>query len=111
MTVSVNAMDSQRWACRIQWCQFKTNSFDDVPRRAARRTSVGPRQKLLQLCEELLPTRIGAAVGLPLIRPEAHLLHAQMSPRARRSERKGHHALQIVGCVVVREVPGVGQRF
>ncbi len=62
-----------------------------------RRISVRPRQNLLQLREELLPSGVGAAKGLLLIRPEARLLHAQVRPRARWGERKGHHALQIEG--------------
>src|SRR3546814_9734851 len=41
----------------------------------------------------------------------ARLLHAQMRPRARWRQREGHHALQIVGRVVVREISGVGQFF
>ena len=44
----------------------------------SRQTSIGPRQDLLQLREELLPPRLGAAEGLLLIRPEANLLHAQV---------------------------------
>src|SRR6266536_806888 len=67
-------------------------------------------QDLLQLREELLPPRLGAAEGLLLIRPEARLLHAQVRPRARWGERKGHHTLQIVGRIVVRKIPSVGQR-
>ena len=53
---------------------------------------------------------LGAPEGLLLIRPEARLLHAQAGPRARWRERKGHHALEIVGRIVVRKIPSVGQR-
>src|SRR5262249_22789443 len=60
---------------------------------ATRQTLVCPHQDLLQLREELLPSRLGAPVGLLLIRPEAQLLHAQVSPRARWGERKGHYTL------------------
>ena len=45
--------------------------------RTCRQTST-PRQDLLQLREELLPTRLGAPEGLLLIRPEARLRHAQV---------------------------------
>src|SRR5262245_12111737 len=76
-----------------------------------RQTSACPPQDLLQLFKELLPPGFGAAEGLLLIRPETRLLHAQVSPCARWGEREGHHALQIVGRIVVLEVPGVGQRF
>src|SRR5262249_900000 len=57
-----------------------------------------------------LPPCLGAPVCLLLIRPEARLLHAQVGARARRSERKSHHALQIEGRVVVGKIPSVGQR-
>src|SRR5262245_31503519 len=80
-------------------------------RSGTRQTSVCPRQALLQFREELRPPRLGASVGLLLVRPEARLLHAQAGPRARRGERKGHHALQIVGRILVRKIPRVGQRF
>src|SRR5204863_9165292 len=79
-------------------------------RSATRQMSAGPRQDPLQLREELLPPRLGASKGLLLLRPEAALLHAQAGPRARWCKREGHHALQIVGCIVVRKIPRVGQR-
>src|SRR4051794_11267642 len=72
-------------------------------------TSIRSRQNLFQLRHELLPARLGASEGLLLIGPEACLLHAQVRPRARPGEGEGHHALQVVGRVVVREIPGVGQ--
>src|SRR3954469_12930761 len=78
---------------------------------ALQQTSLCPRQDLLQLREELLPSHLGAATGLLLIRPEARLLHAQVSPRARWREREGHDTFQIVSRIVVLEVPSVGQRF
>src|SRR5207249_12107899 len=74
-----------------------------------RRSSDLPLQDLLQLREELLPAGVGSPVGLLLIGPEAQLLHAQVSPRARWGERKGHHALQIVGRIVVLKIPSVGR--
>lgn len=52
---------------------------------------------------------LGAAIGLLLIRPEARLLHAQMGSRGRRGEREGDYALQIVGRILVRKIPGLGQ--
>src|SRR5262249_14731383 len=82
----------------------------EARRSAAHQTSICPRQELIQLREELLPSRIGAAVGLLLIRPEPRLLHAQVSPRARWRERKGHDTLQIESWIVVRKIPSVGQR-
>src|SRR5262252_4731280 len=110
MTVAVKAIESQRCICRTHIFQLM-----DLPpntsRCAMRRTSLRLRQKLFQLCKELLPSGVGAAIGLPLIRPEARLLHVQMRPRTRWRERKGHHASQIVGRIVVRKVPGVGQRL
>src|SRR3954470_4055801 len=78
-------------------------------RSPTRRISVRPRQNLLQLPEELLPSDLGAAKSLLLIRPEARLLHAQQRSRARWRERKRHHALQIEGRIRVLEIPSVGQ--
>src|SRR5215207_6039877 len=78
---------------------------------ATRRISVRPRHELFQLPEELLPSDLGAAKSLLLIRPESRLLHAQQRPRRRWGERKGHHALQIEGGIRVLEIPGVGQRL
>src|SRR5258708_40063883 len=78
---------------------------------AGLRASIYPRQDLLQVCKELLPPVPGAPVGLLLIRPEARLLHAQVRPRARWSERKFHHTPKIVGRIVVHKIPGVGQRL
>src|SRR5947209_10979617 len=60
----------------------------------ARQTSLRPRQDLLQICKEFLPTVLGALVGLLLIAPEARLLHAQVRPGARRRERPGDDALE-----------------
>src|SRR5437763_4884692 len=81
------------------------------PRFCRGQASIDPRQDLLQVCKELLPPVLGASVGLLLIRPEARLLHAQVGSRARGGEGKGHHTLQMVGRIVVRKIPGVGQRF
>src|SRR5262249_42530114 len=47
----------------------------------SRQTSFCPRQHLLQLGEELLPSGVGAPISLLLIGAEARLLHAQVSPR------------------------------
>src|SRR3954470_2085557 len=78
-------------------------------RSPTRQISVRPGQNLLQLPEELLPSDLGAAKSLLLIRPEARLLHAQQRSVTRWRERKGHHALQIEGRIRVLEIPGVGQ--
>src|SRR5262249_20757578 len=87
MTATVKAIDSQRWTCRTHLLQFNGTSFEyELVRKPA--DSVCPRQDLLQLREELLPPRFGAPEGLLLIRPETHLLHAQVGPRGRRRERK-----------------------
>ena len=77
MTVAVKAIDSQRWICRIDVFQFNETSFDLKRGSATRQISIRPRQNLLQLPEELLPSGLGAAKSLLLIRPEARLLHAQ----------------------------------
>src|SRR6201997_3648236 len=68
-------------------------------------TSIYPRQYLLEVRKELLPPALGALVVLRLIRPEARLLHAQVGPRARWSERPSDDTLQIIGR------PRVRQRF
>src|SRR5882724_3092118 len=68
-----------------------------------RRASVYPRQDLLQVSKELLPPELGALVGLLLIRPEARLLHAQVGPRARRSESPSDDTLETIGRPRVRE--------
>src|SRR6202165_4896340 len=73
--------------------------------RSRRKISVNPRQDLLQVCKELLPPVFGALVGLLLIRPEARLLHAQVSPRTRSAERPGDDTLE------THRTPGVRQRF
>src|SRR5580704_1955813 len=70
-----------------------------------RQTSIYPRQYLLKGRKELLPPVPGALVGLLLIRPEARLLHAQVSSRACRGESPGDDALETIGC------PRVRQRF
>src|SRR5262245_66368048 len=106
MTATVKAMATQRWICRSHMFQFNC----DLLLTMRRQTSVCPRQGLLQICQELLPSDPGAAVGLFLIRPEARLLHAQMGSGSRRRERKGHHAVQVEGRIVVGKIPGVGQR-
>src|SRR5882672_11722426 len=68
-----------------------------------RRASVYPRQDLLQVRKELLPPELGALVGLLLIRPEPRLLHAQVGPRARRSECPGDDTLETIGRPRVRQ--------
>src|SRR5262245_34201863 len=83
--------------------------LSNTRRNIKRRTSVRPRQKLFQLFKELLPSGVSTAKRLPLIRPEADLLHAQARAGAGRCERKRHHALQTECRVVVFEIPGVGQ--
>ena len=60
-------------------------SFDQGVRRS-RKNSVYPPQHLLEGRQKLLPSELGAVVGLLLIRPEARLLHAQVGPRARSGE-------------------------
>src|SRR6266567_1292335 len=70
-----------------------------------RRASVYPRQDLLQGRKEPLPPALGTMVGLLLIRPEARLLHAQVSPRARRGESPSDDTLETIGR------PRVRQRF
>src|SRR5688572_24556253 len=101
MKPAVKAMDIQRWTCRIHLFQFIASSSSP--------SSIDPRQYLVELRQELLPSDLRAAEGLRLVRPEARLLHAQARPLVRRGEREGHHALQIEGGIVVREVPAVGQ--
>src|SRR6476660_10341247 len=78
---------------------------------ATRHISIRPRQNLLQLPEGLLPSDLGAAKSLFLIRTEARLLHAQQGAVTRWRECKRHHALQIEGRIRVLESPGVGQRL
>src|SRR5215475_10459668 len=70
-----------------------------------RRASLYPRQDLLQSRKELLPSALGALVGLLLVRPEARLLHAQVGSRARRGESPSDDTLETIGR------PRVRQRF
>src|SRR3979490_3342242 len=70
-----------------------------------RQTSIYPPQHLLEGRKELLPPELGALVGLLLIRPETGLLHAQVSPRARRGESPSDNTLETIGR------PRVRQRF
>src|SRR6478735_10783172 len=72
---------------------------------------VCPCQQLVQLGEKLLPAGMRAAKGLLLRRAEARLLDTQMSACARRRQREGHDALEIERRVVMREIPGVGERL
>src|ERR1700692_1153775 len=74
-------------------------------RKSGGKLSVCPCQNLLQVCKELLPPELGALVGLLLIRPEAHLLHAQLSPLAGRGECPRDDTLKTIGR------PRVRQRF
>ena len=60
-------------------------------------TSIHPRQSLLKRRKEALPPVLGALVGLLLIRPEARLLHAQVSPRPGRGESPGDDTLETHG--------------
>src|SRR5947209_11869060 len=71
---------------------------------------VCPCQQLVQLGEELLPAGMRAAIGLLLAGAEARLLDTQMRARARRRQRECHHALEIVRRILMREIPGVGER-
>src|SRR6266480_1833773 len=71
----------------------------------AGRTSVDPRQDLLQVGKEARPPVFGALVGLLLLRPEAQLFHAQVGPRARSGESPSDDALETMGR------PRVRQRF
>src|SRR5262245_26524073 len=80
MTATVKAMDSQRCVCRINLFQFIGYS---LPKKRDEAMSVRPRHHLFQFFEHLLPTHFGAAKSLPLIRPEADLLHAQQRSCAR----------------------------
>src|SRR5579871_1543084 len=68
------------------------------------------RDKLLQPGKELFPAGMGAAKGLFLFRPEARLLYAQMSSLCRRGEGEGHDAREIVGGILMRKIPRVGER-
>src|SRR3954470_18331148 len=60
---------------------------------AGRRTSIRPRQNLLQAGKEFWPAEFGALVGLLLVRPEADLFHAQVSAGAGRGESPGDDTL------------------
>src|SRR5579883_604715 len=75
------------------------------PDHSCRRTSVNLRQDLLQSFKHPLPPCTGAPIGLPLVAPEARLLHAQVRARAGRSERPGDDPVYIEGR------PRVGQRL
>src|SRR5262245_20831120 len=85
--------------------------LDLLSKRAEAGTSIDPPQHLLQLCKELRPSGLGAAVVPRLIWPKARLLHAQAGPRARWRQGPRDYTLETVDCPVVRGVPGVGQRF
>src|SRR5215510_13810239 len=93
-TVAVKIIESQRWIWRIHL--FQSNRTSSPHLELCRKISTDPRQDLFQVCKELRPAGLGAAVVPRLIRAEARLLHAQAGPRARRRKRPCHHALQIV---------------
>src|ERR1700729_1635380 len=67
--------------------------------------TIHPRQDLLQARKELLPSAPGTAIGLRLIPPEARLLHAKASPRARRGDSPGDDTFEAIS------FPGVRQRL
>jgi len=61
---------------------------------AAPPPSIRPCEHAVQFAQKLLPAILRAAERLLLVRPEPHLLHAQMRARAQFRERKSHHALK-----------------
>src|SRR6202000_2683488 len=67
------------------------------------RRSVRLRQNPFEIGKELLPSDLGTPVGLLLIRPEARLLHAQVSARARWGESPRDDALKAIGYPRVRQ--------
>src|SRR5580658_5584659 len=81
------------------------NAFVDPGSDPAPRSSLCPRQDLLQFRKELLPAVLGALVVLRLIGPEAGLLHAQAGPRRRRGESESHDSCKTKGA------PRIGQRL
>src|ERR1700734_3297024 len=66
--------------------------------------SIRPRQNLIQLRQELLPSVFGAGEVLRPVPREARLLHAQMRPRAGGDEREGDGGFQ------TQRAPGIRQR-
>src|SRR5262249_20073259 len=102
MTVTVKAMDTQRWICRIHLFQFNGTSSEDEPEadrariRVARdrlrpRPSTGsgdPREQVDELPAHHLPAVARAAEVLLLVRPEARLHEGQARARRRGRERE-----------------------
>src|SRR5215469_8256494 len=87
MTVSVKAIDSQRWICRIHLFQFNAGPPLNT-RRSGSSEPVGGGLKLSVPKPALALQRtaaisLGAAVGMLLIRKGARLLHAQVGSCAR----------------------------
>src|SRR5262245_7323809 len=106
MTVTVKAMDTQRWICRIQWLQFNGTSLEDQPReRRASTGSLDPGEQVDELSAHHLPAVAGAGEVLLLVRLEARLHDEEPRPRRRRREREGHDGVEEGDAPCVAELP------
>src|SRR3990172_8650982 len=84
MTVTVKAMDSQRWVCRTQLFQFNETSSEDET------GSWDPREEVDELPAHHLPAVARAGEVLLLVRPEARLHEGQARARRRGRERASY---------------------
>src|SRR6266852_4294263 len=105
MTVTVKAMDSQRWVCRTHSFHFTGTSSEDEPKAdrahvpSRPRASIGswdPREQVDDLPAHHLPAVARATKVLLLVRFEARLHEGQAGARRRGREREGHDGVQHV---------------
>src|SRR5262245_26056778 len=126
MTVTVKAMDSQRWICRTHWFQFKGTSSEDEPnadrahpqaswttapgwwkprRPRASTRSWDPREHVDELPAHQLPAVARTGEVLLLIRLEAGVHERQARTRRRRRQREGHDGVHAADHPLVAEPP------
>src|SRR6516165_1476009 len=107
MTVTVKAMDTQRWICRIQLFQFKGTSPEDEPEAdwAHSAASWEPREQIDELPAHHLPAVARATEVLLLVRPEARLHEGQAGARRRGREREGHDGVDVADDPPPTELP------
>src|SRR5438876_1744619 len=98
MTVTVKAMESQRWVCRTHSFQFTGTSPEDEP-------SWDPREQRDELPAHHVPA-VARAVEVPLlVRLEARLHEGQARARRRGRERERHDGVDVADDPPVAELP------
>src|SRR5262245_56137564 len=112
MTVTVKAMDTQRWVCRTHLLQYNGTSPQDEPEAdwAHSAASWEPREQVDELPAHHLPAVARASKVLLLVRPEARLHEGQAGARRRGRERERHDGVDVHGADAPR-VAELAMRF